>query len=272
MTTRSASLPAATDPELLVDAEDLRAVERHDLDRLDRREAGLDQQLEVALVAVTRAARRPRRWDRRPRRAGRRPSRTRARTPARAGTAPASSTARRAPTSPCARSDIPRALRAPARRARDPRAAGDRDTTARRRRASTTSRPCWSTISRIVCCTSGPSIDTFSRLVAHVRRAVIRRAVRDVVAVGEQAVLEVVDAERDRLAERDRAEVAGELQPALVRGLDRGAERFAADVGVGLEPGHAFVGPVVDDPPRFLGRCRSAPSSPRRRARSDTGR
>ena len=45
----------------------------------------------------------------------------------------------------------------------------------------------------------------------------------------------------------------GELQPALVRLLDRGAQRFAADVGVGLEPRHAFVRPVVDDAPRFFG-------------------
>ena len=68
-------------------------------------------------------------------------------------------------------------------------------------------------------------------------------------------MLEVVDAERDRLAERHRAEVAGELQPALVRRLDGGAERLAADVGVGLEPRHAFVGPVVDDAPRLFGRA-----------------
>ena len=45
----------------------------------------------------------------------------------------------------------------------------------------------------------------------------------------------------------------GDLQPARVRGLDRRAERLAADVRVGLEPGHAFVGPVVHDALRLFG-------------------
>ena len=60
--------------------------------------------------------------------------------------------------------------------------------------------------------------------------------------------------------------MAGELQPALVRRHDRRAQHFAADVGVGLEPGDAFIGPVVHDAARFLGRSdlrhRPGPAGP----------
>jgi hypothetical protein len=83
---------------------------------------------------------------------------------------------------------------------------------------------------------------------------VIRRPVGNIVAVGEQAVLEVVDAEPDRFAEGHGTQMSRELQPARVRGTNGGAERLAADVGVGLEPRHAFVGPVIDNPSRFIGR------------------
>ena len=138
MTTRSASLPAATEPSCLSTPRILRAVERHDLDRLDRREAGLDQQLVVALVAVARAARRPCRSGSTPA-----PSRPPAFTNARSNACARRNSSgigrlRRARRRLLPRaSDTPRAPRARAPRARDPRAAGGRDTTARRPRAST---------------------------------------------------------------------------------------------------------------------------------------
>ena len=64
------------------------------------------------------------------------------------------------------------------------------------------------TISRIVCWISGPSMATFNRLsrMSDGQWSGVRFG--HVVAVGEQAVLEVVDAEPHRLAERDRAEMA----------------------------------------------------------------
>ena len=43
-----------------------------------------------------------------------------------------------------------------------------------------------------------------------------------------------------------------ELQPALVRLPDRCAQRFTADIRICLEPGHALVRPVIDNPSRFF--------------------
>ena len=57
-----------------------------------------------------------------------------------------------------------------------------------------------------------------------------------------------------RTASRNETEhSARKLQAARVSGADRRAKRVATDVGVRLEPGNAFIGPVDDDPPRFFG-------------------
>src|SRR5207249_2038288 len=84
--------------------------------------------------------------------------------------------------------------------------------------------------------------------------AMVALAIRHVVAIGEEPVLERVDAELYGFTERDRAQMPRELQAALVRLFDRRAERGAADGRVRLEPRHAFVGPIVDDAPRLLRR------------------
>ena len=86
------------------------------------------------------------------------------------------------------------------------------------------------------------------------RRAFVRHFVGEVLGVGQQAVLQRVDAGVDRLDVADRAEVAGDLDAPPVRGGGDGPEIFPADFGVHLEPRGALVGPVVDHPGR-LGRC-----------------
>ena len=73
MTTRSACLPTAMDADPRFAAEILRAVERRDLDRFERREAGLDQQLDLALIRIAGNDAAASRSDRCRRSAGRRP-------------------------------------------------------------------------------------------------------------------------------------------------------------------------------------------------------
>ena len=75
--------------------------------------------------------------------------------------------------------------------------------------------------------------------------------------VDEQAVLQVVDAEGGGLAEADGAEVAGDLEIALVRGVDGGLQLGARDVHVGLEGGDALGRPSS----RRCGSASSGPSS-----------
>ena len=89
----------------------------------------------------------------------------------------------------------------------------------------------------------------------------------DEVAAGEEAMLDVVDAQGHRLPERDRAEVPRDPQAAPVRLVDGGGQLLVADARVGLEPVDALVRPVADDAPRVLGRPppgTSATSPPRR--------
>ena len=60
--------------------------------------------------------------------------------------------------------------------------------------------------------------------------------------------------------------MAGELQTTLVRRHDGRAQHFPADVGVSLEPRHAFIGPIVHDAACLLGRSdlrhRPGPAGP----------
>ena len=79
------------------------------------------------------------------------------------------------------------------------------------------------------CRTAGPemSIDCSSPSVLGLARALIGLFSREELGVHEQAVLEVVDAEGDRFLKADGAEMAGDLEPAFVRRLDRGLELVA---------------------------------------------
>jgi len=70
---------------------------------------------------------------------------------------------------------------------------------------------------------------------------------------GEETVFEVVDSQIRRFAVGNRAEVTGDLQPSLVRFLNRRAELVTADVHVGLERRRALVSPVVHLTPRVVG-------------------
>src|SRR5450432_4668902 len=84
-------------------------------------------------------------------------------------------------------------------------------------------------------------------------RAFVRFLAGDELRVDEKAVLEVVDPERGRLAESDRAEVPGDLQVPRVRRLRGRLELGAGDVHVRLEGGRALRGPVLDGPARVVG-------------------
>ncbi len=66
-------------------------------------------------------------------------------------------------------------------------------------------------------------------------------------------MLQVVDAERNRLAEADRAEVAGHFDTVLVCLLDGRAQLGPRDLGIGLEPGDALFGPVAHQPGGIFG-------------------
>ena len=59
----------------------------------------------------------------------------------------------------------------------------------------------------------------------------------------EEAVLEIVDADRGGLVIRDGAEMPGDLEPAPVRLLHGGRELRARDVHVRLERRRAGIGP-----------------------------
>ncbi len=74
----------------------------------------------------------------------------------------------------------------------------------------------------------------------------IRLLVGDKVTGNQQAVLEVVDAERGGFVERDGAEMAGDLEPPGMGRLDGCSQFLAGDVGVGLERGDPETGPVLD--------------------------
>ena len=65
-------------------------------------------------------------------------------------------------------------------------------------------------------------------------------------------MLEVIDSERRRLAIGHRAEMTRDLEPPLVRLLDRGAELGARDVHVRLERRRAGVGPEIHHAPRVV--------------------
>ena len=75
-----------------------------------------------------------------------------------------------------------------------------------------------------------------------------------VVAVRRQAVLDVVDPQRDGLREADRTDVAGDLDPLTVGLVDRGGQRLAADARVRLQPRGPLGGPVAHEAARLLGR------------------
>ena len=98
------------------------------------------------------------------------------------------------------------------------------------------------------------SIERGDRLLApRLARALVRFLVGDEIGRGEEAVLEVVDAEARGLRVGDRAEVPGHLHSARVRFVDRGGQLGARDLHVGLERRRAFVGPVGDLLARILG-------------------
>ena len=71
--------------------------------------------------------------------------------------------------------------------------------------------------------------------------------------VHEEAVLQIVDAERRSLRIRYRAKMAGDLEAALVRLFDRRLKLVARDVHVGLEGSDTLVGPVVHQLARVFG-------------------
>ena len=73
------------------------------------------------------------------------------------------------------------------------------------------------------------------------------------ISVYQQPVLEVVNAERGSLVETDRAEVAGDFEPALVGFVYRGAQLGAGDVHVRLEIVGALLGPVGDGAAGVIG-------------------
>ena len=76
-------------------------------------------------------------------------------------------------------------------------------------------------------------------------RALIRLLVRHKIGGREEAVLEVVDPERSRFTIGHRAEMPRDLEPTLVRLLDRRAKLAARDVHVRLERRRAGIGPEV---------------------------
>ena len=90
--------------------------------------------------------------------------------------------------------------------------------------------------------------------------------VGDEIRGGEEAVLEIVDAEAGRFRVGDRAEMAGDLDAAAMRFVDRGGELAARDLHVGLERRRAFVGPVLHLPARVLGPLQRAHLDERVRA------
>jgi hypothetical protein len=70
--------------------------------------------------------------------------------------------------------------------------------------------------------------------------------------VHDQPVLEVVDAQRRRLFESHSAQVPRDFQSMFVRMVRSGFQFLGRDVHVGLERGHAFCCPVVDEPRRIV--------------------
>ena len=105
-------------------------------------------------------------------------------------------------------------------------------------------------------------------------RAQARRAGRIEVAVGrgERAVLEIVDAEADRLLIADRADMAGDLHPVAMGLVDRGGELGRGDVHIGLGRGEAERGPVADHRPRIGGVAQRMELGDRRRRPFEIGR
>ena len=200
-------------------AEERGAVERRHADRFERRETGLHEELDFALVAVAgdRAAvsgrvgpgqQKPPAFaksrskaisfaERRPQRSlrGRDPLARRRRYSFRASAA-----------SPRARAD-----RSARRRARTVSNTGSVDVTA----------TCFSTRWRISDWISGPFSSSFaSASRAGARRAVVRLLSGREFGVHDEPVLEVVDAEVRRLREADTAEVARHFEAVCVCGLD----------------------------------------------------
>src|SRR5208283_5551252 len=71
-------------------------------------------------------------------------------------------------------------------------------------------------------------------------RADVRLFVSDEIGIGEnRAVLQIVNAQRDGLAPRDRAEMTGQLEVAGMRLLNRRSQLTAGDVHVCLIGRHA---------------------------------
>ena len=64
--------------------------------------------------------------------------------------------------------------------------------------------------------------------------------------VDPEAMLEIVDAERDGFGIAHRAEMSGDFEAVAVRFLDRGAKFGAGDVHVGLERGRTLRRPEAD--------------------------
>jgi hypothetical protein len=83
-------------------------------------------------------------------------------------------------------------------------------------------------------------------------RAGVALLVGNEIGRGEEPVLRVVDADVGGFRVGDRAEMAGDLQPALVRLFDRRAQLVARDLHVGLERGRPHLGPVRHLLPRIV--------------------
>ena len=71
--------------------------------------------------------------------------------------------------------------------------------------------------------------------------------------IGEDAVFEVVDAERSGFAKTDRTEMAGDFESVRVRDFDDGGEFVGSDVHIRLERGHAFGDPIFSGAARVFG-------------------
>ena len=104
--------------------------------------------------------------------------------------------------------------------------------------------------------TCGPSMAEFGPACGAAVGALVRLLVGDEFRVCEDGtVLKVVDAERDGFGPGDGTQMSGEFHLVRMGLLDCGAEFVARDVHVGLERGHAFAGPVIDEVLCIFGAC-----------------
>jgi hypothetical protein len=75
----------------------------------------------------------------------------------------------------------------------------------------------------------------------------------DEFGIGENAVFEVVNADRSGFAKTDRAEMAGDFEAVRVSDFDDGGEFVGREVHVGFERGHALGDPIFSGTTRVVG-------------------